>query len=227
MRDEDLREEFAAWLRRVREADPPGLPVIAPSYVADGRGTPSPEQPRSRPSPASPSRSPRPLARRGSPPARKDTTSPLSLASSIPVTSSSPPPGPGGIPGSSSAYTVSRPVSTLVVSGGVGQVAITGSQRSRRLGHRAGPVLGTAARHDPHAGREDAHAGGYRCPDQSLCSASYDIPCPRGMAVQVSSETGGIRLSSLAGTVTAKSGTGLIIAAGLSLAPRQLRHQPG
>ena len=28
MRDEDLREEFAAWLRHVREADPPGLPVI-------------------------------------------------------------------------------------------------------------------------------------------------------------------------------------------------------
>ena len=57
---------------------------------------------------------------------------------------------------------------------------------------------------------------GYQCPDESLCSASYDIQVPRGVAVRVSSGTGEIRLSSLAGTVTAKSGTGLIVAAGLT-----------
>jgi DUF4097 and DUF4098 domain-containing protein YvlB len=39
---------------------------------------------------------------------------------------------------------------------------------------------------------------------------------PRGLAVRVSSGTGEIQLSSLAGTVTAQSGTGLIVASGLT-----------
>ena len=214
MRDEDLREEFAAWLRRVREADPPGLPVIRRRLrrrrtrnaiagtsalaavaglavaIAAALGTPR------------------------LPPGPQGTTSPLSQASGIPVTSSSPRPVPGGYQ-SSSAYTVSGPVSALMVSGGAGQVAITGSQRSavsvtEQVRFSARPPAMTRTL----AGK--TLTLGYQCPDESLCSASYDIQVPRGVAVQVSSETGEIRLFSLAGTVTAKSGTGLIVAAGLT-----------
>lgn len=220
MRDEDLREEFAAWLRRVREADPPGLPVIrrrlrrrrtrnaitgttalaavAGLAVAIGATSGTPRLPASPPSTTSP----------------QGTPSPLSRASSIPVTSSSPRPVPGGYQ-SSSAYTVSGPVSTLVVSGGIGRVAITGSQRSavsvtEQVQFSARPPAMTRAL----AGK--TLTLGYQCPDESLCSASYDIQVPRGVAVRVSSATGEIQLSSLAGTVTAKSGTGLIAAAGLT-----------
>ena len=102
-----------------------------------------------------------------------------------------------------------------MVSGGAGQVAITGSQRSavsvtEQVRFSARPPAMTRTL----AGK--TLTLGYQCPDESLCSASYDIQVPRGVAVQVSSETGEIRLFSLAGTVTAKSGTGLIVAAGLT-----------
>jgi len=220
MRDEDLREEFAAWLRPVREAEPPGMPVIrrrlrrrrtrqaaggtavlaavagvavavsatlgAPRAPAGAQGTTSPQ----------------------------GTTGPLSQPSSIPVTSSSPRPVQGGSQ-TSSTYAVSAPVSTLVVSSGVGAVTITGSQRStvsvtEQIQFSARPPAMTRTL----AGK--TLTLGYRCPDESMCSASYDIQVPRGVAVRVSSGVGEIRLSSLAGTVTAKSGTGLISAAGLT-----------
>ncbi len=128
MRDEDLREEFAAWLRRVREADPPGLPVIRRRLRRRRTRNAIAGTTALAAVAAWPSRSARPRTPR-LPAGPQGTTSPLSQASSIPVTSSSPRPVPGGYQ-SSSTYTVSGPVSTLVVSGGVGQVAIMGSQRS-------------------------------------------------------------------------------------------------
>jgi len=214
MRDEDLREEFAAWLRPVREAEPPGLPAIrrrlrrrrtrqavggsaalaavAGIAVAVSATLGAPQAPA------------------GS----QGTTGPLSQPSSIPVTSSSPHPVQGGSQ-TSSTYAVSAPVSTLVVSSGVGAVTITGSQRStvsvtEQIQFSARPPAMTRTL----AGK--TLTLGYRCPDESMCSASYDIQVPRGVAVRVSSGVGEIRLAALAGTVTAKSGTGLISAAGLT-----------
>ncbi len=214
MPDEELREEFAVWLRHVREAAPPGMPVIkrrlrrrrtrntiagttalaavAGLAVAIAAALGPPRLPAS----------------------RGEITSPLGQASSIPVTSSSPSPVPGGYQ-TSSAYTVSGPVSTLVVSGGIGQVVITGSQRSAvSVTEQVRFSVRPPAMTRRLAGK--TLTLGYRCPDESLCAASYDIQVPRGMAVQVSSGTGEIQLSSLAGTVTATSGSGLIEAAGLT-----------
>jgi hypothetical protein len=214
MPDEDLREEFAAWLRPVREADPPGLPVIRRRLrrrrtrnaiagttalaavaglavaIAAALGTPR--------LPSGP----------------QGTTGPLSQASSSPVTSSSPSPVPGGYQ-SSSVYTVSGPVSTLMVSAGIGQVTITGAARStisvtEQVRFSVRPPAMTRTR----AGK--TLTLGYQCPDESLCAASYDILVPRDMAVRVSSGTGEIQLASLAGTVTAQSGAGLIVASGLT-----------
>ena len=220
MRDEDLREEFAAWLRPVRDAEPPGLPVIrrrlrrrrtrqaaggsaalaavagvAVAVSAALGGLRAPAAPRATTGPQS-------------------TTSPLTQASSIPVASSSPRPVQGGLQ-TSSTYTVSAPVSTLVVSSGVGAVAITGSQRStvsvtEQVQYSARPPAMTRTL----AGK--TLTLGYRCPDESLCSASYDIQVPRGLTVRVTSGAGEIRLSALAGPVTARSGTGLISADGLT-----------
>jgi hypothetical protein len=142
------------------------------------------------------------------------TTGPLGQASSIPVTSSSPRPVQGGLQ-TSSTYEVPGPVSTLVVSSGLGAVAITGSHRStvsvtERVRFSARPPAMTRTL----AGK--TLTLGYKCPDESLCTASYDIQVPRGVTVRVSSGLGEIRLSSLAGTVTARSGSGLISADGLS-----------
>lgn len=214
MRDEDLREEFAAWLRPVREAEPPGLQAIrrrlrrrrtrqavggtaalaavAGIAVAVSATLSAPQVPA------------------GSP----GTTGPPTQRSSIPVTSSGPRPVQGGSQ-TSSTYAVSAPVSTLVVSSGVGAVTVTGSQRStvsvtEQIQFSARPPAMTRTL----AGK--TLTLGYQCPDESMCSASYDIQVPRGVAVRVSSGVGEIRLSSLAGTVTAKSGTGLVGAAGLT-----------
>ena len=214
MRDEDLRKEFAAWLRPVRDAEPPGLPVIrrrlrrrrtrqavggsaalaavAGVAVAVSASLGGPR------APASP----------------QATAGPLTQASSIPVTSSSPRPVQGGVQ-TSSTYAVSTPVSTLVVSSGAGAVAITGSQRSsvsvtEQVQYSARPPAMTRTL----AGK--TLTLGYQCPEESLCSASYDIQVPRGLAVRVTSGAGEIRLSALAGPVTARSGTGLISADGLT-----------
>ena len=212
MRDEDLREEFAAWLRPVRDADPPGLPAIRrrlrrrrTRQAAGGTAALA----------AVAGIAVAVSAGLGSPPAGpQGTTSPLSRASSIAVTTSSPRPVQGGSQ-VSATYTVSAPVSTLVVSSGAGAVTITGSQRSTVA----------VTEHIQYSARPPAMMRtlaaktlmlGYQCPHESLCAAAYDIQVPRGVAVRVVSETGEIRLSSLAGTVIAGSGAGLISAAGLT-----------
>ena len=212
MRDEDLREEFAAWLRPVREADPPGLPAIRrrlrrrrTRQAAGGTAALA----------AVAGIAVAVSAGLGSPPAGpQGTTSPLSRASSIAVTTSSPRPVQGGSQ-ASATYTVSAPVSTLVVNSGAGAVTITGSRRptvavTEQIQFSARPpaMMRTLA--------AKTLMLGYQCPHESLCAAAYDIQVPRGMAVRVVSETGEIRLSSLAGTVTAGSGAGLISAAGLT-----------
>ena len=212
MRDEDLREEFAAWLRPVREADPPGLPAIRrrlrrrrTRQAAGGTAALA----------AVAGIAVAVSAGLGSPPAGpQGTTSPLSRASSIAVTTSSPRPVQGGSQ-ASATYTVSAPVSTLVVNSGAGAVTITGSRRptvavTEQIQFSARPpaMMRTLA--------AKTLMLVYQCPHESLCAAAYDIQVPRGMAVRVVSETGEIRLSSLAGTVTAGSGAGLISAAGLT-----------
>jgi hypothetical protein len=226
MRDEDLREEFAAWLRPVREAEPPGLPAIrrrlrrrrtrqaagGTAVLAAVAGV-AVAVSATLGAPRAPAGSQGTTGAQGTT-LPQGTTGPLSQASSIPVTSSSPRPVQGGSQ-TSSTYAVSAPVSTLVVSSGVGAVTITGSQRStvsvtEQVQFSARPPAMTRTL----AGK--TLTLGYRCPDESMCSASYDIQVPRGVAVRVSSGVGEIRLSSLAGTVTAKSGTGLISAAGLT-----------
>jgi hypothetical protein len=214
MRDEDLREEFAAWLRPVREAEPPGLPVIrrrlrlrrarqaaggtaalaavAGIAVAVSATLGSPR------APAGP----------------QGTTSPLTGASSIPATTSSPRPVQG-VSQTSPTYAVSAPVSTLVVSSGAGAVTITGSQRStvavtEQIQFSSRPPAMTRTL----AGK--TLTLGYQCPHESLCAVSYHIQVPRDVAVRVTSGAGEIQLSSLAGTVTASSGIGLISAADLT-----------
>jgi hypothetical protein len=213
MHDEDLREEFAAWLRPVREADPPDLPVIrrrlrrrrtrqavggsvalaavAGLAVVISAMASAPRAPVGPPS-----------------------ASPLSRPSVIPVTTTGPRPAQGGYQ-ASAAYTVSAPVSSLVVASELGEVTITGSQRStvsvtEQIQYSDRPPVMTRT----VTGK--TLTLGYRCPNESKCAASYDIQVPRDMAVRASSANGEIQLSALAGPVQASSNLGLISASGLT-----------
>jgi hypothetical protein len=214
MRDEDLREEFAAWLRPVREADPPDLPVIrrrlrrrrtrravggsaalaAVAGLAVALSTT--------------------LGAARAPAGPPDAAGSLGLSSNIPATTSGPHPIQDGYR-VSSAYTVSSPVSALKIYGGT--ITVTGSQRSsvsvservRYFGSGSRPVMtrnltGTTV------------TLGYECSGNPLCVVSYDLRVPRGLDVSVQSSSGGIRLSSLAGSVDASTSEGAITADGLS-----------
>jgi hypothetical protein len=56
----------------------------------------------------------------------------------------------------------------------------------------------------------------YRCPAQIVCGVAYVVQVPRDVTVEVTAGAGSIRLSGLAGNVTAKADVGLINATGLT-----------
>jgi hypothetical protein len=122
------------------------------------------------------------------------------------------------IPGthrSTTVYQIASPVSTLVITGHAGDVTVTGG---------AGPGTSvteevTYSKTPPATTR--TFGGGtltvtYNCPAEIVCTVSYDIQVPRNAAVQVTTAAGGIRLSGLAGNVTAQADVGIITADGLS-----------
>jgi hypothetical protein len=211
MHDEDLREEFAAWLRPVREAEPPDLPVIrrrlrrrrarlaiggsAALAAVAGIAVTITTLGASR-TPAGPS----------------DGTSPPSLPSNIPVTTTGPHPAHGGYEVTSS-YTVSSPVSTLQVNEAQGSITVTGSQRSTIAVSERVWYPGRPATMVRNLTGKAMTLQEWTC--SGLCTVSYDIQVPRGLDVSVQSGGGSIRLSSLSGSVTAE-GTGAITADGLS-----------
>jgi len=122
------------------------------------------------------------------------------------------------IPGthrSTAVYQIGSPVSTLVVTGHAGDVTVTGG---------AGPGTSvteqvTYSKTPPATTR--TFGGGtltvtYSCPAEIVCTVSYDIQVPRNAAVRITTAAGGIRLSGLAGDVTAQADAGIITASGLT-----------
>ena len=232
MHDEDLREEFAAWLRPVREAHPPGLPALrrrlrrrqarqaiggtAALVAVAGLAVVVSTTLGAPPAPAGPSAPAGAPGSTGAPGATGASGSGgiLNLSSNIPVTTSGPRPVKGGYQ-VSSTYTVSAPVSALKVYGGT--ITVTGSQRAsvsvsehvRYFASGRKPVMTRNL-----TGRTMTLA--YECSGDPLCVVSYAIQVPRGLAVSVQTSSGDIRLSALAGDVTASAGSGDISADGLS-----------
>jgi hypothetical protein len=203
MDDEDLREQFAGWLRPVREAEPPGLPAIRRRLrIRRARNTAA---------------------------GTVFVAAAAGIAFAVHLGPAAPGPAAGpSAPGyeSSSSYTISSPVSTLIVNGGLGQIMVTGEQRSTV----------SVTEHMVYSARPPSMtqrlAGGtltlgYGCPDQRTCVASYDIRVPRATAVLVTNTNGEISLSSLAGPVTATSDLGAITATGLASATADLNSQLG
>ena len=122
---------------------------------------------------------------------------------------------------------VSSPVTGLVVRGSVGNVSITGGDRSTvaitaHLVYRgSAPVLTRRVT----GGVLDL---GYRCPSNSRhCGVSFDLTVPRGLGMTVRLQVGQIRLSGLSGTITASTGVGQIQASGMSGPRVRLTTGPG
>lgn len=149
-------------------------------------------------------------------------------------------PAPGGsagtvtasavpIPGthrSSTTYTISSPVSALVVTSQVGNVTVTGGS-----GATATVTEHSTYSSKPPVTTRTVSGGtlsvGYACPTELVCAVSYDIQVPRTAAVQVTADAGKIVLSALAGQVTAKADAGLITATGLTGASVSLTTDVG
>src|SRR5580698_5761339 len=115
---------------------------------------------------------------------------------------------PGNTPrqGPARTYTVTAPVRALVVTTSPlgGTITITGSRRSTvQITVRASYF--TAPPHLEQSLSRGTLTLGYTCAD---CGVSYDIKVPRGIRVDATAYRGGLTLSSLAGDVTAYTGTG-------------------
>jgi hypothetical protein len=122
------------------------------------------------------------------------------------------------IPGTHKAttvYQISSPVSTVVVISHIGDVTISGSGRT-------GTSVTEQAAYSRTAPTTTRVVSGktltitYSCPVELVCGVAYVVQVPRGVAVQATAGAGAIRLSGLAGNVTAKAGVGFIDAAGLT-----------
>ena len=124
------------------------------------------------------------------------------------------------------AYQISSPVRTVVVTGHVGDVTVTG-------GSGTGISVTEQADYSKTPPVTTRTVSGttltvtYTCPAQVVCGVAYTLRVPRTVAVQVTTGTGAIRLAGLAGNVTAKADVGLISAAGLEGASVSLTTSVG
>lgn len=152
---------------------------------------------------------------------------------STPGTGSSPGPAsasPGlSVPGTHKAtarYQITAPVSTVVIVSHVGNVTVTGG---------SGPGVSVTqqvyySKTPPTTTRTVSGTTltvTYDCPGQLVCGVVYTLAVPRSAAVRVTAGAGSVRLTGLAGSVTAKVDVGLINATGLTSASVSLTTRVG
>jgi hypothetical protein len=136
---------------------------------------------------------------------------------SAPASTISPSPGLS-VPGthkSAIVYRISSPVSTVVVISHVGDITVTGgSGSSTSVTQQA-----TYSKTPPVTTRTISGKTltvTYTCPSQVVCAVAYVVQVPRGVSVRAQASAGAVRLSGLAGNVTATAKVGFIDATGLS-----------
>ncbi len=125
-----------------------------------------------------------------------------------------------------STFTISAHVTTVVINGGAGSIDVTGSAR--------GTILVTQqasySTKPPAATRNVSGSTltlGYTCPSQLVCSVSYTLQVPRGVAVRAVTHAGSVTLTSLSGPVTAQTDAGLITADGLASPAADMKSNAG
>jgi hypothetical protein len=127
---------------------------------------------------------------------------------------------------SAASYTVSSAVTSLVVTGDVGGISVTGSQRattsvSAVLYYTTAPPTLTRTL------RGTTLTLGYSCPSNDSCGVSFGIQVPRTTTVRASESTGGIGLTGLAGDITATDQVGAINAMKLTSGTVSLHTSTG
>jgi hypothetical protein len=140
-------------------------------------------------------------------------------------TSSSSSPG-AGTHRATARYQITAPVSTVVIVSHVGNVTVTGG---------SGPGVSVTqqvyySRTPPTTTRTVSGTTltvTYDCPGQLVCGVAYTLAVPRSAAVRVTAGAGSVRLTGLAGSVTAKADVGLINATGLTSASVSLTTRVG
>ncbi len=133
------------------------------------------------------------------------------------------------VPGTHQAtarYQITEPVSTVVIVSHVGNVTVTG-------GSRPGVTVTQLAYYSKTAPATTRTVSGktltitYDCRTQLVCGVAYTVAVPRSAAVRVTAGAGAVRLTGLAGSVTAKADVGLINATGLTSASVSLTTRVG
>lgn len=124
------------------------------------------------------------------------------------------------------SFTVAARVTAVVIEGGSGSVDVTGSARStvtvsQRATYANTPPAAT------HVLRGTTLTVSYACPAEVVCGVSYDMQVPQDVAVSVSTGAGAVTLTSLAGTVRASAGAGLITAVDLRSAVSVFKSSAG
>ncbi len=126
-------------------------------------------------------------------------------------------PGPDASSAGPRSYTVTSPVSTVIVNGGAGTITVTGTSAATVTVTEQAYYSGSAKPPSTsHVDRDGTLTLAYSCPLQLTCGVSYVIDVPRRVAVQVSDREGAITLASLAGPLRAQTLTGVITATALT-----------
>ncbi len=133
------------------------------------------------------------------------------------------------VPGTHQAtarYQITAPVSTVVIVSHVGNVTVTG-------GSGPGVSVTQQVYYSKTAPATTRTVSGttltvtYDCPAQLVCGVAYTLAVPRSAVVRVTAGAGSVRLTGLAGSVTAKADVGLINATGLTSASVSLTTRVG
>jgi len=123
-------------------------------------------------------------------------------------------------------FTITAHITSVVINGGAGSIDVTGSNRGTILVSQQASYSKKA----PATTRTVSGTTltlGYTCPAQLVCSVSYTLQVPRGVAVKAVTRAGSVTLTSLAGPVSAQTDAGLITADGLTSATADLKSSAG
>jgi hypothetical protein len=124
------------------------------------------------------------------------------------------------------SYQIAAPVSTVVIVSHVGNVTVTGGSGpgvsvTQQVYYSKTPPTTTRT----VSGKTLTVT--YDCRAQLVCGVAYTLAVPRSAAVRVTAGAGSVRLTGLAGSVTAKADVGLINATGLTSASVSLTTRVG
>jgi hypothetical protein len=123
-------------------------------------------------------------------------------------------------------FTVTTPVTSVIIHGGSGSVDVTGTAGSAVTVSQQASYSGTAPA-ATHVLRGTTLTVSYTCPTELVCGMSYDVRVPRNVALSVSTSAGAVTLTSLAGTVSARATAGLITAVDLRSAVASFNSNAG